>query len=1016
MLRESCSTSEPSAGKGDVADNPSVSIVVPARNAELTLAQALDCLVGQDIADWEAIIVDDGSDDGTAAIIASYVGRDARFRTVSSSAHGAAGARNRGVSLARGRWLMFLDADDWVDASFLAKMLAALETAPDSVAAYCGSRRVMPDGELTPSSIAPEVAIQPFDTFARRCAIRTHALLIDRATIVELGAFDVTLRTCEDWDLWQRVARLGKNWVMVDEPLAFYRASPNSLTRNSTQMLADAEIVIARGFSADPRVKRPASAHANGANSADGRAASEALAWFALWNAASDCGSGGGPIHPHILRALPARYEWAPDIAKVVFDGLMVGSLSVPQQLAARWDRFCGPLTELIVELGKIWSDPVAARRVQYHLEQMLLDFDNLAAPRRLARTLGIRVDARNPTSTELPEGIDQIYAYLMLDDQIAALAQFGVLGTVTKRHWVELILNVMPSRLSGFRRMAFRFWRGAARLASRSPSPPLQRGAVADKTNMSAAEALLRIAGRRSERDSHYGRLARLAAEAQRLVRSSAEATEPPASPRRVQADGGRDNNRKSFWDRYFAIEDPWNYGSPYEQEKYERQLEILPARPIKRALELACAEGHFTRQLAPRVGHLIATDISAIAVERARTRCGDQLNVEFRVLDFCADALPGGMDLIICSEVLYFLDNLDELRRVASKIVEALAPGGSFISAHAFVLRDDMERTGFDWDQKFGAQVISQTLAATEGLVLERSIQTDLYRIDRFRRLSPEELAAEPTFDHVLIRAPIETEVARNIVWGGARALRRDVARSERRQRIPVLMYHGVSDDGPAALARYRFTPAAFDSQMAWLRANGFHAIMSEQLEWFIANRHPFVGRPVLITFDDGLQNFADHAWPILRANDLTAEVFLVTDLVGSAQWDADSGPPAPLMDAGTVRRLAAEGAFFGSHLATHHAIDGLSSSELAAELLRSRMFVERWTGRATTAFAAPFSVTDRRLGRLAKECGYRIGFGGRPGPADLDCDPIDLPRIEVRGDRSLDDFVAIIEAVLE
>ncbi|TIV15371.1 MAG: hypothetical protein E5V99_31800, partial [Mesorhizobium sp.] len=141
------------------------------------------------------------------------------------------------------------------------------------------SQRVMPDGELTASSIPTEVAIQPFETFARQCAIPTNALLVDRQTIVELGGFDVSLRTCENWDLWQRVARLGKNWVMVDEPLAFYQTSPNSLSRNSRQVLADAEIVIARGFSPDPRVKHPASAHANGAVETIGRSASEALAW-----------------------------------------------------------------------------------------------------------------------------------------------------------------------------------------------------------------------------------------------------------------------------------------------------------------------------------------------------------------------------------------------------------------------------------------------------------------------------------------------------------------------------------------------------------------------------------------------------------------------------------------------------------------------------------------------------------------------------------------------------------------
>ncbi|TIP67373.1 MAG: hypothetical protein E5X55_34435, partial [Mesorhizobium sp.] len=138
---------------------------------------------------------------------------------------------------------------------------------------------------------------------------------------------------------------------------------------------------------------------------------SEALAWFALWNAASDCGRGRRSISPQTLRALPAGRKWAREIAKVVLDGLMVGSLSAPAQMAARWDRFGGSLTELITELGKVWGDPVAGRRVQYHLEEMLLDFDDLAAPRRLARTLGIRVDIRNPTSIELPEGIDQIYA-----------------------------------------------------------------------------------------------------------------------------------------------------------------------------------------------------------------------------------------------------------------------------------------------------------------------------------------------------------------------------------------------------------------------------------------------------------------------------------------------------------------------------------------------------------------------------------------------------------------------------
>ncbi|WP_245525240.1 glycosyltransferase family 2 protein, partial [Mesorhizobium sp. M1C.F.Ca.ET.187.01.1.1] len=92
-----------------------VSIVVAAHNAEATLARALDSLLEQEIADWEAIIVDDASTDRSPAIIAAYVERDARFQTLTISANSPARARNSGISTARGQWLMFLDADDWVD-------------------------------------------------------------------------------------------------------------------------------------------------------------------------------------------------------------------------------------------------------------------------------------------------------------------------------------------------------------------------------------------------------------------------------------------------------------------------------------------------------------------------------------------------------------------------------------------------------------------------------------------------------------------------------------------------------------------------------------------------------------------------------------------------------------------------------------------------------------------------------------------------------------------------------------
>jgi peptidoglycan/xylan/chitin deacetylase (PgdA/CDA1 family) len=224
---------------------------------------------------------------------------------------------------------------------------------------------------------------------------------------------------------------------------------------------------------------------------------------------------------------------------------------------------------------------------------------------------------------------------------------------------------------------------------------------------------------------------------------------------------------------------------------------------------------------------------------------------------------------------------------------------------------------------------------------------------------------------------------------------------------------MYHRIATDGPEELARYRVNPDAFAQQMLWLRRNGYHTINSEQLAWFVANDCPFEGRPLLITFDDGYEDFAEQAWPILKANDLSAEVFIVTDLAGGrAEWDTSFGTPAPLMDADRIVALAGEGAMFGSHLARHPRNDRLSSSELAEELLRSRIQLEMWLGRPTTSLAAPFGCTDQRFRILAAECGYKSVFNTVGRAACLKDDLLDLPRIEVRGDRSLDEFVHCLE----
>jgi peptidoglycan/xylan/chitin deacetylase (PgdA/CDA1 family) len=1009
---------------------PRTSFVIPARNASQTLVRALDSLLAQSDGDWEALVVDDDSSDQTPQLIEAYASRDTRFVTLrGSGSSGASAARNVGLHQAHGRRVVFLDSDDWLDPAYLERMHGALDGAPGAAAAYCDYHRVMPDGELAPVHSDPGVARSPFDTFARTCAVAIHAVLIERERVLRAGGFDTALRTCEEWDLWQRVARMGGAWVHVAEPLAFYRTSTNSLSQDVCRMLADAAVVIHRGFGRDSRVVASDSAHEAGASRKHGVTPELALAYFALWCFA--CDAGRGLEHPRareMLGALPPAYEHATAVATTLLDGVMVGARAVPRQLAARWGDFGPNITALIDMLGAMWADPVAARRVQYAFERLVLQHDDLAGPRRLSLTMGLRVDLRVLTPLVPPEGVDRLYVYLCDGARVLALVEAGTLGAFGPRQWIELaaqrlglkvvmkaagpsvVRSMTPSRLAN---------------AARSAVGGLRRSAMRGKGwrrvfKAAARGALLAAAAPAASGSAHIRVLEQLREQAAKQVGTRAVSSTPspeaadshPREKGAAQEQAGED--RRAYWEAFFRKEDPWNYGSAYEQEKYDLQLELLPEGAIDTAVELACAEGRFTEKLAPRVRQLIATDISATALARAAERCRGKDHIDFRQLDLAVDELPQGVDLIVCSEVLYFLDDETELRRVAARMAAALKPGGHIITAHALVLREDMSRTGFDWGHPWGATTISRVFSGLPTLTLERSLCTELYRIDRFARRDAAQSAAAPLVETRPIDADIEHAVARYVVWGGARVRRDELANTERHQRIPVLAYHSVAESGPLELARYRVDAEAFGAQMSWLRKNGYHTIVADELAWFLEHQHPFVGRPVMITFDDGYQDFADAAWPLLRRHDFRAEVFIVTDLVGGcAEWDRHCGEPARLMDERTIAALAGQGARFGSHLASHRGADGLSTRELAEELLRSQRSLALWTGLTPCAVAAPFGISDQRLQRLAAECGYRIGFSTESAAAGLSGDPMHLPRLEVRGDMALAEFVTLMEA---
>lgn len=138
-------------------------------------------------------------------------------------------------------------------------------------------------------------------------------------------------------------------------------------------------------------------------------------------------------------------------------------------------------------------------------------------------------------------------------------------------------------------------------------------------------------------------------------------------------------------YFDRLYAERaDPWDFAtSRYEAAKYAATLAALPHPRYPRALELGCSIGVLTRQLAPRCERLLATEVSAAALARARDRCADLPQIVFEQRDL-SRTFPGGrFDLILVSEVGYYF-SLPDLETLRAKIAAALAPRGHLLLVH--------------------------------------------------------------------------------------------------------------------------------------------------------------------------------------------------------------------------------------------------------------------------------------------------------------------------------------------
>lgn len=214
------------------APNPLVSVVIPCYRQGHVLAQTVGCVLAQTYHPIEVVVVNDGSDDDTAAVARGF-GDRVVYREQANA--GPSAARNHGLRTATGQYVLFLDGDDLLHPESVARLVEAAGGRPGAVA-LMGSRDFTADPEREPApSVVPPPGYRLLPELFR-ANHPIHAFLCPRELILKAGGFDERLRAHEDWDLWVRIGLLDAPVRVVPLVGAYYRRTPGTNSGNPVRM------------------------------------------------------------------------------------------------------------------------------------------------------------------------------------------------------------------------------------------------------------------------------------------------------------------------------------------------------------------------------------------------------------------------------------------------------------------------------------------------------------------------------------------------------------------------------------------------------------------------------------------------------------------------------------------------------------------------------------------------------------------------------------------------------------
>lgn len=221
-------------------------------------------------------------------------------------------------------------------------------------------------------------------------------------------------------------------------------------------------------------------------------------------------------------------------------------------------------------------------------------------------------------------------------------------------------------------------------------------------------------------------------------------------------------------------------------------------------------------------------------------------------------------------------------------------------------------------------------------------------------------------------------------------------------RKRRVPILMYHGICEhqsNGKHPYYQTETTPAVFEQHMRYLRENGYTSVTPADAWAYLENPSPQPLRPVVITYDDGYEDFYSNAFPILSKYRFSATVYLPTSVIGENVCQFKG---VECLTWSQVRELHAAGIEFGSHTVTHPQLSSVSLQQVEREVRQSKETIENKLGCAVTSFAYPYAFPETKqsfresLRAMLTDTGYENGVTTIIGTADGDGDRFFMKRL--------------------